>query len=134
MSVEKITDSFLREIFPPGRDNDFFEALYGGAEAGAFDISLHMQGFNQSTSTLNLEFRLTERPGMCMACNLTHGLPEVFMRHPVINAAGIAETVSKKLSPEWKVKDWRLGRTIASDPKVNSIPFIINLVPGQTKG
>ena len=130
MSVEKITDSFLKTIFPSGKDNEFFEALYGGAEAGAFDISLHIQGFNPSSNILNLEFRLTERPGMCMACNLTYGLPQVFMRHPVINAAGIAEGVSKELSPEWKVKDWRLGSTIASNPKVNIIPFIINLEPG----
>jgi hypothetical protein len=66
-----------------------------------------------------------------MACNLTYGLPEVFKRHPVINAAGIAEAIEKKLMPEWKVKEWRLGSTIASNPKINSIPFIISLTPGE---
>jgi hypothetical protein len=127
MSLDVITDDFLKGLFPPGRDNEFFEALYGGAEAGAFDITLHTNGFDSASNMLHLEFRLTERPGMCMACNLTYGLPEVFKRHPVINARGIAEEIEKKLQPEWRVEEWHIGSTIAADPKVNSIPFLIKL-------
>ena len=127
MSLDVITDDFLKEIFPPGRDNEFFEALYGGAEAGAFDITLHTNGFDSASNVLHLEFRLTERPGMCMACNLTYGLPEVFKRHPVINAKGIAEEIEKRLQPDWRVEEWSIGSTIATDPKVNSIPFLIKL-------
>lgn len=122
-----VTEVFLNNLFPAGRDNEFFEALYGGAETGAFDISLHSNGFNEAKKLLNLEFRLSERSGMCMACNLTYGLPEVFKRHPVINASGIASEVEKALSPEWKVANWTLGSTITTSNKVSSIPFLIQL-------
>jgi hypothetical protein len=129
MPAERITDEFLRELFPPERADEFFEALYGGAETGAFDIALKSNGFNAATNTLMLEFRLTERPGKCMACNLTYGLPEVFKRHPVINVSGMMEEIEKALSPEWKVKQWQIGSTIALDPKVNTIPLMVELEP-----
>ncbi len=129
MPGEKITDEFLAGLFPPERADEFFEALYGGAETGAFDIALKSNGFNPVNNTLLLEFRLTERPGKCMACNLTYGLPEVFKRHPVINVAGIMEEIEKALSPDWRVKDWQIGSTIALDPKVNTIPLMVQLEP-----
>jgi len=122
-----INDSFLSELFPPEKADEFFEALYGGAEAGAFDISLHCTGFDSSRNVLHLEFHLTERPGKCLACNLTYGLPEVFKRHPVINVTGITAAIERALSPEWKVNEWFIGSTIITSPKVNSIPLIISL-------
>lgn len=130
-SVESvINDSFLNDLFPPEKADEFFEALYGGAEAGAFDISLHCLGFDSRHNVLHLEFRLTERPGKCLACNLTYGLPEVFRRHPIINVAGIAAAIEEALSPEWKVREWSLGHTQIISPQVNSIPLIIALGQG----
>ncbi len=127
-SVETVvTDDFLKELFPPEKTDEFFEALYGGAEAGAFDISLHCTGFDEARNFLYLEFRLTERPGKCMACNLTYGLPEVFKRHPIINIAGMTQAIEKALSPDFKVREWTLGSTQAVTPKVNSIPLILSL-------
>ncbi len=131
-SVESvINDDFLNGLFPPEKADEFFEALYGGAEAGAFDISLHYSGFDSNRNVLYLEFRLTERPGKCMQCNLTYGLPEVFSRHPVINVAGIASAVGEALSPEWKVKEWHLGSTRMAGPQVNFIPLTVVLEPGE---
>ena len=125
---EKVFDSmFLEHLFPPQRADEFFEALYGGAEQGAFDISLDFQGFDRETGRLILEFRLTERPGMCMACSLTYGLPPVFKRHPVINLSGIVEQIGKRLSPHWKIKGYDLGPTTPRSPKVNFIPLIVQL-------
>ena len=127
MPESAITDDFLASLFPPGRDNEFFEALYGGAEAGAFDIGLRKAGFNKGSNTLVIEFVLTERPGQCMACNLTYGLPQVFERHPVINLKGIVEEIGKKLGPEWEVQGWQIGSTQVIDSKVNTIPVFIRL-------
>ncbi len=121
------TQDFLRELFPPERADEFFEALYGGAETGAFDISLGFAGFNEKTGELNLEFTLTERPGMCMACSLTYGLPPVFERHPIINLRGIVGKIAERLGPEWQVEGYRLGSTQTISSKINSIPFVISL-------
>jgi len=127
MPESAITDEFLSSLFPPGRADEFFEALYGGAEAGAFDIGLRTAGFNKQNNTLIIEFVLTERPGHCMACNLTYGLPQVFQRHPIINLSGIIEEIDKKLKPDWSVEEWQIGSTQVLDPKVNTIPVFIKL-------
>ena len=34
------TPEYLQELFPENRANDFFEALLGDADEGAYDISL----------------------------------------------------------------------------------------------
>ncbi len=125
-----VNDEFLKELFPPERADEFFEALYGGAEAGAFDISLRYNGFNSDRNLLLLDFRLTERPGKCLACNLTFGLPEVFKRHPVINVQGIVDAVQQALAPDWKVREWFIGNTEVISPEENSIPLVLALVPG----
>ncbi len=127
MPESAITDEFLSKLFPPERADEFFEALYGGAEAGAFDIGLKTAGFNKQNNTLIIEFVLTERPGHCMACNLTYGLPQVFERHPIINLKGIIDEIEKKLQPEWSVDEWHIGPTQVVDPKVNTIPVFIKL-------
>lgn len=122
-----INDTFLNGLFPPEKADLFFEALYGGAEIGAFDISLHYLGLDNKSNVLKFEFRLTERPGQCIACNLTQGLPQVFQRHPVIDIAGITDRIEKGLLPEWKVKEWSLGRTQVTNSRENSIAFDIYL-------
>lgn len=122
-----LNDEFLKEIFPPGRSDAFFDALYGGAEEGAFDISLEEVGLDAVSEELIIEFILTERPGKCMACSLTYGLPEVFERHPVIGLKEIVSRIDDQLGPEWSIAEWRLGPTQPKAPKVNRIPLAIKL-------
>lgn len=131
MKGEKIRDllddDFLKELFPPEKADDFFDALYGGAEEGAFDIELALEGVDHHAKEILLEFRLTERPGKCMACSLTYGLPPVFERHPIINIKGMVEKINARLPDGLKVSQWRLGPTRPKSPKVNVIPFVLKL-------
>ncbi len=124
---ELFTDEFLQELFPRGRDDQFFDALYGGAEEGAFDISLSFISFEPEKGRLILEYRLTERPGKCMACSLTYGLPQVMERHPIIDVQGMVAKIGQRLKNDWVVENWTLGRTTPHAPKVNSIPLMIQL-------
>ncbi len=121
------TEEFLNELFPPERADEFFDALYGGAEEGAFDIALGFNGYDQEGQTLELEFRLTERPGKCMACSLTYGLPPVFERHPIIGLNQIVERIRERLPDGLDIVDWELGPTMPKAPKLNVIPLKINL-------
>ncbi len=122
-----ITEEFISGLFPPEKTDEFFNALYGGAETGAFDISLHLDGVDRATNSLMLEFWLTERPGKCMACNLTYGLPQVFDRHPVIDIKGISAAIEKVLAPEISVKGWQIGTTEPRNPTLSVIPLRISL-------
>ncbi len=125
-----ITDEFLKELFPLEKADEFFEALYGGVESGAFDILLKSAGFNETGNVLHLEFRLRERPGKCLACNLTYGLPQVFARHPVIDLEGIVNRIGEAVAPDYRVKEWRLGSTMSVGPKEDAIPLEIMLEKG----
>ncbi len=128
--VEKlITDKFLKGLFPPERADEFFEALYGGAETGAFDIALKYKGFNEPEGILFLEFILTERPGKCMACSLTQGLPPVFQRHPLIDIKNIVKKIDERIS-DWTVEDWSIGSTTTQSSNKNSIPLMLKLTKG----
>ena len=73
-------DTLLR-LFPRDRANEFFEALFGDADEGAYDIELGYRGLQGNE--LVMELRLHERPGRCLACNLTQGLPQVFSGLPL---------------------------------------------------
>ncbi|MBE0585258.1 MAG: pancreas/duodenum homeobox protein 1, partial [Desulfofustis sp.] len=73
-------------LLPPSRADEFFEALFGDAEEGAYDLALAYVGSHGST--LRFDILLKERPGHCLACNLTYGLPQVFTRHPILDIAG----------------------------------------------
>ena len=127
MAEPVVTDEFLSNLFPPERADEFFDALYGGAEAGAFDIGLRSAGFDRQGNTLIIEFVLTERPGHCMACNLTYGLPQVFEKHPVINLKGIIDEIRKRLEPKWQIENWEIGSTQVINRQVNTIPVFIKL-------
>ena len=83
---ELFTSACLERLFPSKERTDaFFEALFGDAEDGAYDIKLSVHRFLQKDGErLEFFFELHQRNGMCLACNLTHGLPQVFRRHPVI--------------------------------------------------
>ena len=118
--------SFLDSIFPAERTDAFFDALFGGAEEGAYDIRLVCRSVEANRAVL--AFELHQRPGKCLVCNLTYGLPQVFQRHPVLNVAGVARAIAQKLGwPEESI-NWRLGTTEEISRKLHAIPFLLERV------
>ena len=115
----------LQQLFPKERSNDFFDALLGDASEGAYDIELVYNGTDGKKITL--ELCLHERPGCCLVCNLTQGLPQVFARHPVINVAGVVEAVDTMLAGQARCREWSLGRTEQRRKEMHLIPLIIQL-------
>ena len=63
------TQDKLDAIFPPERTDQFFDALFGDATEGAYDIRLAFDQALENQLQFNLE--LHQRPGRCLACNLT---------------------------------------------------------------
>lgn len=120
---DAFTDDKLLEIFPVERADDFFEALFGDAEEGSYDIALAYAG--EYGGALNFELRLTQRPGKCLACNLTYGLPQVFSRHPIINVQGIADAVAEAAGGA--AEKWQLGATKEVNSQLHIIPLMIKL-------
>jgi hypothetical protein len=124
---EIFTDDALKELFPPQRADDFFEALFGDAGEGAYDIALSYMGYNERTNSLSFNLDLHERPGCCLACNLTYGLPEVFSRHPVININTLVADIEKMLDGKARCVKWKLGTTLQQEKSLHSIPLHITL-------
>ncbi len=116
-----ITQEFLDELFPASRTNDFFEALFGDAEDGAYDIRLSLQ--NESENELLLYYELHGRPGKCLACNLTSGLPHVLRRHPIIAANKTAEELANKM--QWSNFTYEIGSTNQHTDALHLIPLTI---------
>lgn len=113
---------FLDEIFPPERTDAFFDALFGGAEEGAYDIRL--VPLDVKDGEARLAFELRRRPGKCLKCSLTYGLPQVFRRHPVLDVAGVARAVAGRLG--WRGEPvWELGPTEEIDAETHLIPFML---------
>lgn len=121
------TQEYVTNLFPSERTNDFFEALFGDAEEGAYDISLSFQGYDMGGNTLKFALNLHERPGCCLACNLTQGLPEVFSRHPVIDVKGLVSDIEKSLDGKAVCQSWKLGSTVQQDSNLHVIPLTITL-------
>jgi len=119
------TADVLEKIFPKNRSDNFFDALYGDPEEGAYDITLAFK--KHSPDRLHFEFHLEERPGKCLACNVTYGLPQVLGRHPVINIKGLVQEIDKMLDGRSKCGEWRLGRTREVSRKLHVIPLTIDL-------
>ncbi|MGE4420923.1 MAG: pancreas/duodenum homeobox protein 1 [Pseudodesulfovibrio sp.] len=117
------TEDTLQAIFPSERTEAFFEALFGDAEEGSYDIALAFAG--NRGQDLDFELKLMQRPGKCLACNLTYGLPQVFSRHPVINMNGIADAVARAAGAP--SADWKLGNTREISRELHIIPLIITL-------
>jgi hypothetical protein len=117
----------LDALFPPERSNEFFDALFGDAEEGAYDIRLRFQGHDAAKGQLLFFLDLIQRPGACLACNLTFGLPEVFSRHPIINIKGLVEAIAETLPADTACDGWRLGTTIQQSKELHSIPLVIDL-------
>ena len=121
------TNDILNNLLPPDRADDFFDALYGDVDEGAYDIKLQFSNYVAEKNILTFELHLTERPGKCLACNLTYGLPEVFSRHPLINIQGMIEKIEVMLDGEAKCLDWKLGPTQAESDNLHTIPLTIYL-------
>ncbi len=119
------TQETLSQLFPKERTDEFFEALFGDASEGAYDIELAYGGINGNN--LTMELRLHERPGCCLACNLTQGLPQVFSRHPIINVNGIVADVDNLLGDLASCKKWTLGHTEQRQKEMHTIPINISL-------
>lgn len=120
-------DQTLSELFPAQRADDFFEALFGDAGEGAYDIRLSFSGYDEGTNSLHFFLDLHERPGCCLVCNLTYGLPEVFSRHPVINIKGLVADIEKKLDGTARCENWNLGTTVQKEKSLHSIPLTVQL-------
>jgi len=119
------TAEVCKKLLPPEQADIFFEALFGDAEEGAYDIELRYDGATEDN--LRFDILLHERPGRCLACNLTQGLPQVFSRHPVINIAGIVSEVDSLLGDRATAGDWSLGYTQQQSRSLHSIPLSIKL-------
>ncbi|MEE4166957.1 MAG: pancreas/duodenum homeobox protein 1 [Desulfocapsaceae bacterium] len=113
------------ELLPPEKTNDFFEALFGDAAEGSYDIELAYDQADESRMRFNI--LLHERPGHCLACNLTQGLPQVFSRHPVIDIAGIVEQVSARLGDSVRITGWQLGSTEQRSSSIHLIPLTLTI-------
>ena len=123
MEMEQIlTQDFLDTLIPPELGDQFFEALYGDSSEGAYDIRLKF--LKADEKQIVLAFDLTERPGKCLICSLTYGLPTVFSRHPLINIKKIVEKIEEK---GVYVKEWRLGETEEQNSSTHAIPFYLDL-------
>ena len=121
------TPAVLLDLFPADRSNSFFDALYGDIDEGVYDIELDYQGYAPNSHSLHFCFNLRERPGRCLACHLTHGLPEVFARHPVIGVTTLVGRINALLAGRAECGEWRLGATQSISSKLYGVPLIIKL-------
>lgn len=115
----------LSRIFPKERSDEFFDALFGDASEGAYDIELGYRSVQENTLTMDI--LLHERPNCCLVCNLTQGLPQVFSRHPIINIEGVVREIDTLLGDEMNCGEWSLGRTEQKQRNMHVIPVIITL-------
>lgn len=122
MNTNCIPQEKLDEIFPATKSDEFFEAIYGGAEDGAYDIVLTCDNITGAKAVLAFELR--RRPGQCLKCSLTYGLPDVFKRHPLLNVAGVAGQIAARLGWEAGYK-WELRPVREISDDLHIIPFIV---------
>lgn len=123
------TDTVLKNLFPEDNTDLFFDAMYGDASEGAYDIALTFEGLKNDT--LEFHFNLHRRPGKCLACNLTYGLPHVFSRHPVIDVQGVVARIEKRLDGIVNFKEWALHETREISSDLHVIPLVIQIPPAQ---
>ncbi len=129
LAPEELRSLFSQEkldtIFPPDRSNQFFDALFGDAEEGAYDIRLAFNGVQGAQ--LQFDLQLHQRPGKCLACNLTYGLPTVFERHPIIDIKGVVARLGDLLDGQAQCQGWKLGRAKEVSPQLHVIPLFVDL-------
>ncbi len=116
------SQDYLDTLLPKDISNDFFDALYGDASEGTYDIRLKFVSANEKK--IVLEFNLVQRPEKCLVCSLTYGLPNVFSRHPLININGMVEKLAEK---GIKVKNWELGNTNEQSAALHVIPLYMTI-------
>ncbi|ETR72521.1 MAG: hypothetical protein OMM_07467 [Candidatus Magnetoglobus multicellularis str. Araruama] len=119
------TQDTLNKIFPPEKTNEFFEALFGDASEGAYDIRLIYQGTQDKT--LHFAFELTQRPEKCLACSVTYGLPQVFQRHRIINTQNIVNQIQTYINKNVQVIQWELKPTQPIQAHIHLVPLHITL-------
>ena len=115
--------AYLDALFPPTKTDAFFDALFGGAEDGAYDIRLRFE--KQTPTELHFAFHLLERPGKCLVCNLTYGLPQVFTRHPVLAVGQTVNALCERLGTT--AASWALAATREVNKGLHVIPLVIRL-------
>ena len=113
----------LDRLLPAATSDRFFEALLGDAQDGAYDIRLCYR--SRQKNRLEFEFHLIKRPGKCLTCSLTYGLPGVFTRHPVIDAQNLARRLLKLLGQNLTCAKWCFGRTREISRQLHVVPFTI---------
>lgn len=116
------TQDYLDMLLPAKTSDRFFEALYGDASEGSYDIRLEFISANERR--IVLAFNLIRRPGKCLVCRKTYGLPKVFSRHPQININGMVKKIEEK---GFKVKNWLLGDTEENSDSLHIIPLFLDL-------
>ena len=115
----------LDALFPPERTIQFFEALFGDNDEGAYDIRLTFKA--ATDNQLLFDFELRQRRGRCLACNLTYGLPQVFQRHPIIDAQGVVTRLCELMNGEGRCGQWQLGKAKEISRELHAVPLIIDL-------
>ncbi len=120
-----LTKEILDDLFPLERSDQFFDALLGDPKEGAYDIHLVFDSVRNAQLLFNLE--LHQRPGKCLACNLTYGLPNVFARHPIINIKGLVTQIDALLNDLAVCVDWKLGRSREVTRQLHVIPLMIDI-------
>lgn len=115
------TAEWCRAVFPPERTEEFFEALFGDPDDGAYNIELVFVG--REGDRLEFNFYLQQRGDKCLACNLTHGLPKVFERHPIINGAGLAQAAASAAGRA--LGEWKCGPTREDSKALHRVPFYV---------
>jgi len=125
--TQLFSEEKLTAIFPPERTDAFFAALFGDADEGAFDISLKFARHDRDADRLHFELLLKERPGKCLSCNLTYGMPTVFARHPIINLNGVVAEIERVVANRARCREWRLGNTRTVRNNLHVIPLTIDL-------
>lgn len=115
----------LDSLFPLERSNQFFEALFGDSDEGAYDIRLTFR--ENQADTLLFELELHQRPGKCLACHLTHGLPNVFARHPIIDINGLVAQLNQLLDGQARCRQWQLGSVREVSRQLHVIPLMIDI-------
>lgn len=121
------TQEKLDALFPPERANQFFDALLGDADEGAYDIRLTYQ--DRQENQLRFFMELHQRPGKCLTCNRTHGLPEVFTRHPIINMEGLITQINMLITDKGRCRHWAFKATREISHQLHVVPLVIEFEP-----
>jgi len=120
------SEEWIKGLLPRKKIEAFFEAFYFGEEP-AYDLELGLGEVSLEQKRIRLDLRLLARPGRCLACNLTWGLPPVLEKHPLLNLEEIVRRIEERLPEGLKVKNWELGAVREINSELHVIPLWIYL-------